>query len=94
MFRKPAWNLKIKPTRLCLSELDCLYKETVSELPICVRSAYCESLIYRTQLDLECASNEDQRETLTQLVAAAQEEISLLSGIGRRLSKGVTELEG
>ena len=79
MFTKPAWNLKLKPTSVCLSELDCLYKETVSQLPICVRSAYCESLIYRTQLDLDLASNEDQRQTLTQLVAAAQEEISLLS---------------
>ena len=79
MFTKPAWNLKLKPTRVCLSELDCLYKETVSQLPICVRSAYCESLIYRTQLDLDLASNEDQRQTLIQLVAAAHEEISLLS---------------
>ena len=79
MFRKIAWKVKADTTRVCLSELDCLYKETVSQLPICVRSAYCESLIYRTQLDLDCASNEDQRQTLTQLVAAAQEEITLLS---------------
>ena len=79
MFRKLDWNFKPYTSRLCLSEMDCLYKETVSQLPICVRSAYCESLIHRTKYDLEKASNDDTRESLSQLVEAAQNEMNHLS---------------
>ena len=80
MFRKIAWKVKTDTTRVCLSELDCLYKETVSQLPVCVRSAYCESLIHRTKSDLENASSDDKRQSLTQLVLAAQNEINNLNG--------------
>ena len=79
MFRKPSWILKQETTPICLSELDCLYKETVSHLPVCVRSSYCESLIYRTKSDLEHISCEDKRESLNQIILAAQKEIDLLS---------------
>jgi hypothetical protein len=79
MFRKPSWILKQDTARICLSELDCLYKETVSHLPVCVRSSYCESLIHRIKSDLECAACEDKRESLNQIILAAQNEIDLLT---------------
>lgn len=79
MFRNLAWSLKQNTSPVCLSEVDCLYKETVSQLPICVRSAYCESLIHRSKFDLESTSCEDKKKSLTELIMAAQNEINHLS---------------
>jgi hypothetical protein len=79
MFRKLSgfFSQNVSPARL--SEVDFLYRETVSQLPKCVRSAYCESLIHRCRFDLKCTVCVHKKKSLTQLMMAAQREMQNLS---------------
>ncbi len=79
MFEKLTDYLKQKPRTVCLSELDRLYKETISCLAMDVRTAYCQRLIERTRYDLGNMGVNEKKEPLEQLLLAAEREICNLS---------------
>ena len=64
-----------------LSELDSIYKEAISKLPVKERIAHCEHLIDKAQHNLmrnKAYMNENLRAQLITIMEAAQQEIKLL----------------
>jgi len=79
MFRALIGFISQDESTVPLSELDCLYRETISQLPKYVRSAYCESLIHRSKCDMKCTACVLKRKDLNQVILAAHREIRSLS---------------
>ncbi len=64
-----------------LSEIDSIYKDTISKLPPKERIAHCEHLIDKAQHNLmgnKTYMNENLREQLMKIITAAQQEIKQL----------------
>jgi uncharacterized alpha-E superfamily protein len=78
MHYKLIKHLKPRSVNYSLPEMDNLYKTAISDLAADTRIAYCQSLIYRTQLDLEMVKEKVKRHELEQFLKAAQNEIHRL----------------
>ena len=79
MLYKLTDYFKSSPQSVCLSEMDCLYKDTISKLTSDLRTAYCQRLIDCTKYDLVHTSEKEKRKLLGKLIMAAEQEIHNLS---------------
>ncbi len=62
-----------------LIDIDNLYQDVISKLPISNRIKYCESLIYRTTEDISTCNCRLQKRTLKKLLNASKFELKKLS---------------
>ncbi|MDX1767953.1 hypothetical protein [Arenibacter sp. NBRC 103722] len=62
-----------------LSDLDLLFENTISNLPIDSQIAYCQRLIERSQYYLKRTNNKERSAHLEKLIKAAEIEIGRLS---------------
>lgn len=79
MFYKLTEYFKPNSRSVCLSEMDCLYKDIISDLAMDTRTTYCQRLIDRTKYDLENTREKEKRKALGQILMAAEQEIHNLT---------------
>jgi hypothetical protein len=60
---------------LPLTELDGLYRQAISQLPVCIRIEYCERLISRTEFQLRQTGCRAEIGELKLILKAAKTEI-------------------
>lgn len=63
-----------------LEDLDSLYGNSISQLPIRSRRQYCQRLIERAKFDLCSAHCKERKKQLQQLITSATTEIFTLDG--------------
>lgn len=78
MFSKLTTYFKSTSSPTCLSEMDGLYKDTISGFDKEHRIAYCQRLIRRTQYDLKMTEEKHKKKALKTLMTVAEKEISNL----------------
>ncbi len=78
MFSKLTEYFKLTSQPGCLSEMDVLYKDTISAFDTDQRIAYCQRLIRRTQFDLKNTQEKQKKKALKELLNVAEKEISSL----------------
>jgi hypothetical protein len=62
-----------------LSDVDSLYRDTISSFSTYDRIAYCQRLIQRAIFDLSEKTGTKDKEELQQLISAAEQEVHNLS---------------
>lgn len=62
-----------------LSDLDSLYRDTISSFSTNERIAYCQRLIQRAAFDLANVTGEKQKGELEKLISTAKQEVHNLS---------------
>ncbi len=65
-----------KPDCPSLSDLDSLYQEAISDLPITAKKGYCERLISRAEYELQHSSCPKEIHKWKQLIRSARKEAS------------------
>lgn len=70
-----------KSSHPSLQQLDCLYGQTVSQLPVQEQMAYCTRLIERTHYQLQQPSLKKDFKCLKELLLAANAEMDRLEMI-------------
>lgn len=78
MFSKLTTYFRPTSSPACLSEMDGLYKDTISAFDREHRIAYCQRLIRRTQYDLKMTEEKHKKKSLKTLMTVAEKEISNL----------------
>lgn len=78
MFSRLTEYFKLASPPGCLSEMDGLYKDTISAFDTEHRIAYCQRLIRRTQYDLKNTEEKQKKKALKELLSVAEKEISNL----------------
>lgn len=68
-----------RPPTYSLSDLDPLFVNTISELPVESQKSYCQRLIDRSRFDLERTDKKERTERLEKLIKAAEIELLELS---------------
>ncbi len=67
----------LKPDCPSLSDLDSLYQEAISELPIPAKKEYCERLISRAEYELQHTSCPEEIHKWKLLLRSARKEASM-----------------
>lgn len=75
MFSKLTAYFRPASSPDCLSEMDGLYKDTISAFDTQHRIAYCQRLIRRTQYDLKNTEEKQKKKALKELLYVAEKEI-------------------
>jgi hypothetical protein len=68
-----------RPHIYTLSDLDPLFVNTISKLPVKSQKGYCQRLIERSRFDLERTNKKERAERLEKLIKAAEIQLLELS---------------
>lgn len=79
MFTKLFFPFLLKSKCPSLSELDSIYQNAFSELPIFLRKEYCERLIDRSAYEIKQTKCPEEIKKLELFITAAKKEINSLN---------------